>query len=233
VRPRVGPAPRTTGIHPSCPIGHSYDREMSSNRFVIVAASLVALALVVPARALGGSTATCAINGYERRVEFRTVDEQKARENAKAAAELRPPDYRLISPFGYLSVVVHSSTIGSANPKYAEVLLVKDGKVVLRQPGRDKIANIPGVSGAWWSSLFVELPDGLAPPFEVRVVDKLSDGGWCRVLMGGDFVLRTEDGDARHQEREARQRKKEARQRTKEVRRREREARKAWKASEQ
>ena len=79
---------------------------------------------------------------------------------------------------GYIIVHVSGPTIGSANTKYWEyVLHTMDGKEIYRQQGDDDIPEhtTSQYGTVWWNTDVVYLNDGIAGPFKVYILDKLSN----------------------------------------------------------
>ena len=208
----AAPLPVDTGGHPRRLAVANAMPASFSNRVRVVSVVLIMMLAGLPQTdAMAASAASCSMPSYEQNdFELRTEADLKAAERARAAAELRAPDYSLIPSGGDLVVIVKRLTIGAANPMYAELVIVKDGAVILRHAGRDRIANTPGSDRLWWSLLRVDLPADLAPPYELRVADKLSSGGWCQVILGDDSVLRTESEHARYEKKQVRIQKKAA-----------------------
>ncbi|WP_426369975.1 hypothetical protein [Pseudocolwellia sp. HL-MZ7] len=78
---------------------------------------------------------------------------------------------------GLLSVTIERSTIGAANNKYFEFVVLTDEVEVYRRSGRDDIAEIPRHStGNWWNIKSIGLKNPFRYNLKVYVIDKLSGG---------------------------------------------------------
>lgn len=80
-------------------------------------------------------------------------------------------------PQGRILIHYEALSIGAANTKWLEYVVLKDGAEVYREAGRDQIANLPRGSGGparyWWGTDVVDIP--VDAPFELVVISNLDD----------------------------------------------------------
>ena len=78
---------------------------------------------------------------------------------------------------GLLTVNIERSTIGAANNKYFEFVVLTDEIEVYRSTGRDDIAEVPlSPKGNWWNIKSIGLKNPFRYNLKVYVIDKLSGG---------------------------------------------------------
>jgi hypothetical protein len=106
-------------------------------------------------------------------------------EKEKAGLIFEEPNLTRIPEFGYIIAHFKTPSIGSANPKYWQVIIKdKSGKIVKKVRGRDDVANYNTTNGVtvWKNMILVTLPE-IEPPFEVYIVSDISKKRWgYRVL---------------------------------------------------
>ncbi|MEZ4238428.1 MAG: hypothetical protein R3F59_20210 [Myxococcota bacterium] len=94
------------------------------------------------------------------------------RREADAAALERRPARRIGA--GWLAVDIDRLTLEAADPAHQLVVVERGSEVVLRYEPPQAIPEAdPEIPGFWYAYAVVPLPDGLAPPFRVEVVDRL------------------------------------------------------------
>lgn len=80
---------------------------------------------------------------------------------------------------GRFKVHIESLTIDGANTKWYEYVILKDGKEVYREKGRDSIANTPtdyaGGIGFWWNIDLINVYEPIEPPFTFIVISNLTN----------------------------------------------------------
>lgn len=104
---------------------------------------------------------------------YTTQPDAQERENDAARAEQREP--REIRA-GWLSLSVERLTLPAADPVHQLILVSKDGQEVLRYEPPTEIPDInPAMYAFWFAYAVAQLPEGVAPPLEVTVVDRLLD----------------------------------------------------------
>lgn len=75
---------------------------------------------------------------------------------------------------GAITVRYENSTIEATNTKWLEYIVFKDEIEILRQKGRDKIANIPADQyRLWWNTDLIWIEKDIKPPFKLVVVNNL------------------------------------------------------------
>ncbi|MEQ1505271.1 MAG: hypothetical protein ABMB14_23775 [Myxococcota bacterium] len=98
------------------------------------------------------------------------TDAQK-RELEVARVEQREP--REIRA-GWLTLEINRLTLDAADPANQLILVRKDGVEVARVEPPSAVPDInPEVFQYWFSYAVVQLPEGIAPPLDVTVVDRL------------------------------------------------------------
>jgi uncharacterized protein (DUF58 family) len=99
--------------------------------------------------------------------------EAQAREDEAARVERRQP--REIRA-GWLSLELNRVTLAAADPGLQQVTVLRDGQELLRYEAPSDVTapeENPQIVGYWFSYVVVQLPEGLAPPFDVEVADRL------------------------------------------------------------
>lgn len=105
-------------------------------------------------------------------IEWKTKKEakQKLLSQEETNAEISK-----IPKYGYLQFVVHSTTIGSANPEYWEfVIMDLEDNVIARQKGARSVPNhMRDYYGTdWYAYEFIGLyDDKVKPPLKIAVID--------------------------------------------------------------
>lgn len=91
-------------------------------------------------------------------------------------AKLERREARCAFEGGLLMVQVTRPSIEHADAEYFSAIIMRDGRVLLRQAWDAKVPRPTGrlSSSAWSNGLAVPLPAGLLPPFDVDVVDRLA-----------------------------------------------------------
>ena len=116
-------------------------------------------------------------------IEYTTQPEAQQREIDAARAEQREP--REIRA-GWLTLSVERLTLPAADPVHQLILVSKDGQEVSRTEPPSEIPDInPAMYAFWFAYAVVQLPEGVAPPLEVTVVDRLLDAT-CRWSVEAD-----------------------------------------------
>lgn len=100
------------------------------------------------------------------------------REQKKAALAFSEADLSNIHP--YITVSLSTPTIGSANTKWWRVIIKDEiGNVVVDKTGNSRIARYETNAGitTWKNTMIVPIGD-LEPPFDVYVIENISDNRW-------------------------------------------------------
>lgn len=106
-------------------------------------------------------------------ITYTTQPEAQEREIDAARAEQRDP--REIRA-GWISLSVERLTLPAADPVHQLIIVSKDGQEVVRYEPQPEIPDInPAMYAFWFAYAVVQLPEGVAPPVEVTVVDRLLD----------------------------------------------------------
>jgi hypothetical protein len=104
-------------------------------------------------------------------VTFTPRDRAQEQENEAARLEMREP--REVRA-GWLSVRVERMSLVGADPAHQLVVLERDGQELLRFEPPTDVPNIASdIYGFFWAYAVVPLPEDVAQPFEVTVVDRL------------------------------------------------------------
>ncbi|MEQ1571947.1 MAG: hypothetical protein ABMA64_40340 [Myxococcota bacterium] len=102
---------------------------------------------------------------------YTPLTEAQQREADAAKLERRDPrDVRA----GWLALEVNRVTLAAADPAHQLIVVLQDGQEVHRfQPESEIPDTNPEVYGFWYAYAVVQLPEGLEPPFDVEVTDRL------------------------------------------------------------
>jgi hypothetical protein len=101
-------------------------------------------------------------------------------EEMKALKNRMTPDYEIekaiseIPSGGFITIKIFRASIGAANTKYFEYVLVKDGIEILRRSGSDNIAETPIYPSFMWRNLsIISVSQKLENRITLYVIDNL------------------------------------------------------------
>lgn len=109
-------------------------------------------------------------------VSFEGSASMRAKEEKKATAELRQPDYSSIPAGGLIMIQVNAHTIGLADGEdYTFIVLDATGAEVIREHGDDRTPDysISGDQTTWYGFHAVGLYREVAFPLRVRIVNSI------------------------------------------------------------
>lgn len=109
-------------------------------------------------------------------VSFLSAAYLRAKEDKKAATELREPNYESIPPGGLIIIQVNGRTINSAHGEdYTFIVLDADGVEVAREHGSDSIPNhiISARKTIWFGVHAVVLVQEVSFPLRIRIVNSI------------------------------------------------------------
>jgi hypothetical protein len=109
-------------------------------------------------------------------VSFLGAGYLKAKEDKKAATELREPNYETIPPGGLIIVQVNANTIGSADGEdYTFIVLDANGVEVAREHGNDSIPShkTSNKKTMWYGVHAVVLTQENPFPLRIRIVNSI------------------------------------------------------------
>jgi hypothetical protein len=104
-------------------------------------------------------------------IEYTTQPDAQQREiDAARIAQREPREVRA----GWISLSVERLTLPAADPVHQLIIVEKDGAEVVRYEPPSEIPDInPAMYAFWFAYAVVQLPEGVAPPLQVTVVDRL------------------------------------------------------------
>jgi hypothetical protein len=110
---------------------------------------------------------------YDGRDTLTFTSREVAQEQENEAASLEKRQPKEIRA-GWLAVRVERMSLVGADPAHQLVIVERDGQELYRfEPPTDVPNLAPDIYGFFWAYAVVPLPEGLAQPFEVTVVDRL------------------------------------------------------------
>ncbi len=109
-------------------------------------------------------------------VEYVPYEMLRAREAEAAKLAMREPEE---TPFknGYIVVRIDAPTLETAKSKFLEIIVAKDGEVLQRAKGADKVPMPPhrNTWDMWWSTTLVGLKSPIEDYVDVVVVDPVAN----------------------------------------------------------
>jgi hypothetical protein len=110
---------------------------------------------------------------YDGRDTLTFTSQELAQQQENEAAQLEKRQPKEIRA-GWLAVRVERMSLVGADPAHQLVVVEREGQELFRfEPPTDVPNLAPDIYGFFWAYAVAPLPEGLAPPFEVTVVDRL------------------------------------------------------------
>jgi hypothetical protein len=108
-------------------------------------------------------------------VHYVSREQAEIEERKKARRELRDPRLFNLPANGHLELLIGRPTLEAADTAQFQVIFARGEEVLGRIEGPRDTPEMPVfVGGPWTNTLFVQIPEDVARPFEVLIVDELA-----------------------------------------------------------
>ncbi len=136
---------------------------------------LLPVFLVLPACAAGPVGFKSPVTNESTLVHYVSREQAEIEERRKARRELRDPRLFNLPINGHLELLIGRPTLEAADTEQFQVIFARGEEVLARIEGPRDAPEMPEfVGGPWTNTLFVQIPEDVARPFEVLVVDELA-----------------------------------------------------------
>ena len=135
----------------------------------------VPLILVLSACAAGPVGFKSPVTNESTLVHYVSREQAEIEERKKARRELRDPRLFNLPVNGHLELLIGRPTLEAADTAQFQVIFARGEEVLSRLEGPRDAPEMPDfVGGPWTNILFVQVPEDVARPFEVLIVDELA-----------------------------------------------------------